>query len=534
MNERLYVEDLAGNPVDDPEGVLDGAVGLRSESQWPGGYSICTFRVRRRNLFAVWAIRESYTLLVQDGTTIVWQGRITAIRRSVQGVEEVATIEVVGPQVFLNERLIRAYWWYEIVPVRDLEWEAGRDTVEEQRTFVTNHDENVAEWLFGTGDVNRVDGDYHGVEFFMPKDFGYEQYVKSLDYDWKYRTNETAELITRNVDQAGNEDANQPGAQVNEATGSKSITFSLGDTKSFQWRIAAGATDTYDQNDYFHVIDAVVKAKYQAGHPQKGSEAYTQNELVIEVLLMINAKSRVLSNDTDRINGPEQEMSPYAVYDPVPARQVIDELLRYGDDQGRYYGLAVWSREDTSDDLPRVEVKRRDVSKADYFVRLDDDGVRQFSYELADNQLFNWVAVGYTDKRNILIYRTPTDNAGLKNQASIDAEYQREKLVGVGVADSAIADRMGVRYIDYHKDRQPKTGLAITDFIQDATNSPVPVNRIRAGDTVQVAELDEIFFIRHVSYDAETQTARLSFDQQQDGLAQMMATRRRQRALNRD
>lgn len=523
---RVYFKDLDNNPVWDPEHVAERTIIRSLESQAPGGYSVARFSATRFDVFEAWAVKESYTVIVMDGLTEIWEGRIEGIGLNRQGAHEDLAIEAVGKAVFLQERLIRARWYHQIPPnAKDgsgFRWPGGLETNVNQLDFVYNATENLVEILGGTRDVSRATNERFRLLYELPVGMGYSQFIKRVEYDWLVRTGEGFDLIIWSIDQAGAEDTvNRISVTPISGTG-YGVPFSLGDTTSFEFRIET-ANDLYDQKDIVNGYNWVIKTLYQTSHSAYGSEAYSQDELAEDVLLMVNAKSTVLSTDFDELGAPTQVIVPFVVERPTPARRAIEDILSFGDGSGNTFLAYVWGSQGTTDDKPKVVIEQWDTSSEDYIISLTDEELAGIRYKLNGSELVNWVMHSFLNKKDVLTYRTPDNNGSLKNDTSIADEYQREYYLSLSSnLVGADADELAIRYLDFHDERIPEGTFSIHGQIQDASGFFVPVSWLRAGDVMRIAQLDRNFKLRHVSYDPERNVATCSLDKRPDGISELL------------
>ena len=82
---------------------------------------------------------------------------------------------------------------------------------------------------------------------------------------------------------------------------------------------------------------------------------------------------------------------------------------------------------------------------------------------------------------------------------------------------------MGQRHLAYHKDPLEKASFSVQGYIRRKNGGAYPVSWIEAGSVVRVQDWDKVFFIRSVSYDAQTDTVTLTPDVPPDDIAEMAA-----------
>lgn len=512
--ERIFIYSTTGVLVLDPEKTIEYATSLTWSSQFPKGFAEMSCRVRRADVFADWVIKESYTILVKDGGTIVYDGRIQSLPRDIGGGDEFVTIKAVGWYVILENRHIRRRW-IDNAALTHIEWPDADLTSNEQNSFISNKRENFLEVLMGSGDIARDGTERYKEKYELPE----LNYVRRVTFNIKQRTGEVIVLALVNDGDAAVEFTENYGEPAG-ATEAEDVTFAGVSTESFTLLIGPATSDIFDQSDYMVVSDIVVYGKYHTLHPQFAAPAYKQGELVKDITLLLSGS---LSVDLDLIGEPNYVLSPYTVEKPTPAGEVMDEIASYGDSGLNTWGVAVWDRTGTSDNKPKVTFKARSITDYEYQIELNEEELAGLNYERVDGALFNYTVVESQSNKGITRYTTPNDDASFKDVTSIANEYQRDALVSIGKADATRIAYIGDRYIQYHKDRVTRGTITVIDTIRTKSGGRVPTNRVRAGERIKLINTGETFFIRHVSYDAETKTVRISPDEPQDNIPMLLA-----------
>lgn len=529
--ERIQAYDLSGQFVYDPERALDYATEITFSTMAPKGNGEASFKVKRSDIFADWLISESYGVIIYDGATIVYDGRIETMPKDISGADEYITVRCVGWAALFLERDLRKRW-VDIKGISHLRWPDGLENNVVQTTFVNTKRDNVLQVFLGTGDIERGQSTYREL-YELPSGT-----VRKVLMDYVIRSGEGFFFAVHNVSNPAGVVVFSPGGGplpglewyvVSTSTvvsGSADITFALGPTRTFEihWRIEN--PDLYDQNDYAHPSNLRVEANYETGH-STAIPTYSQGELVEDVVLLVNQKGAHISTDFSQLGDPGLILDPFAVEEPTYAGSVIEKIASYGDAALNTWLWYVWDRSDTSDGLPRFVFSARSVADYEYQAELSAAELAGLNYEKISEGLYNNSTVQYIDERDTERYRTALDNAALKDTASIAAEYQRDYYLKLGHADTTRADYLGSRFIEYHKDRVTRGTITLKGFVTQKDGSKVPANRVRAGQRIKLLNTNEIFFIRHTSYDAETQTVRISPDQPQDNIAMLFVQRER-------
>lgn len=533
MTEKVIVYDLSGNRIHDPEGAIDHATGISFETLWPKGYGTASFQVKRSDVFADWVIKESYGVIIYDGATIIYQGRIETMPRNLGGLDEYVTIQCVGWYVVLEERTIRKRW-IDIKGISFLRWPDGLATSEMQTAFLSSKREGtIIQVVVATGDIQRPRWYKYRELYELPAG-----YIRRLTFDYILRSGEGIILAVNNQDNYPNSGGFIPNNTVRDGwewyvtsaiaaqSGSAVITPALGNTGSVEFWVFLNSTNQYDQNDYAHWSNLRVEAQYEIGH-RTATPTYTQGQIVEDVILLVNQKGAQLSTDFTQLGDPGLILDPFSVEEWTYAGPVIEQIAAYGDAALTTWGLSVWDQEGTSDGKPRVVFEARSVADYEYVVELSNEELQALTYEKISSELYNSVDVQYVNERKETRYRDAADNAALADSASIAAEYRRDYFLKLGDGDATRADYIGQRFIQYHKDRLTRATISIQGFVTTKGGGKTPANRVRAGQRIKLVNTNEIFFIRQTSYDAETQTVRISPDLPVDNISMLFVQRER-------
>ncbi len=532
--ERIQAYDLTGAFVYDPERALDYATGITWDTMAPKGYGEASFKVKRSDIFADWLIAESYGVIIYDGATIVYDGRIESMPKDIQGSDEYITVRCVGWACLFMERDVRKRW-VDIKGISWLRWPDGLETSAVQTTFVNTKRDNILQLFMATGDLDRVAGDIYRELYELPAGT-----VRRISFNYVIRSGEFFWFAVHNVENptayilVSPSGGNLLGwewyteSAVAVASGTAVVTFQLGNTQSFEFQWYVNNNDTYDQNDYAHPSSLRVEANYEAGHRAILTPTYTQGQLVEDVVLLVNQKGAHISTDFAQLGDPGLILDPFAVEEPTYAQQVVEKIASYGDASLNTWLWYVWDRSDTSDSKPRFVFSARSVADYEYEIELSAVELAALNYEKISDGLYNNVTVQRIDERDTERYRTAADNAALKDVASIAAEYQRDYYLKLGAGDTTRADYLGQRFIQYHKARVTRGTITLKGWVTlKGGAGRIPTNLVRAGTRIKLLNTNEIFFIRHTSYDAETQTVRISPDQPVDNVAMLFVQRER-------
>jgi len=525
MTEYITIYDTSGNQVYDPEGAIEYATGISWETYWPKGFGTASFRVRRMDVFAGWVVKNSYGVIIWDDGTIVYQGRIESMPITQAGADEYVNVQCVGWWALFEERDLRKRW-IDIKGIDNLHWPQGLTTDITQTSFVNTKRDNIIQILLGTRDIYRVRYETYRERYETPTGT-----IRRVSFDWLIRSGENFFLeLINGQNPPGVDHPPTPGVEWYQVSQSaprsginQIVTIAYGATSFLEFRALIWNDDLYDNNDYAHISNLRVETNYEAGHRAIAAPTYTQGQLVEDVVLLVNQKGANISTDFTDLGDPGQVLDPYAVEEPTYAAKVIEAIAAYGDTALNTWGASVWDRTGTADGKPRFVFEAKSVSDWEYELNPGEYSLKGLTYEKTSDGLYNSVTVRYTDERGVLMYRTGTDNAALKDMASIDDEYQRDYYLKLDDAAVTVADYVGSRFIEYHKDRLTRATFQVVGEIRKKDGGMLPVSRVRAGQRVKFIKTGEIFFIHYTSYDAESRTINISPDMPVDNIQMYLA-----------
>ncbi len=506
FEERIYIYDLSNNYVNDPERSCEYATKLQYSSIWPKGYESCSFVVRR-DIAARWAVKSAYGIKIRDGHRIVYQGRLAGLNKAIQGTDEFITIRADGWYCILKDKTLRKRW-SDNAAVRRL-LPTAQNTILQNEFDLTKNDDYF-HWRCGYTDTSRTNGDQYLERYTMPTGTK----IATIKFDYAMRSGEGVLLIWYNDDQSGSEGSQGTSAGTIE-TGSHDDDFAAGDTESCTLKFRCTATDTFDQNDWIRVYNLWFYGKMDSF----GSPNWYADEIGQDVLELV--ASSEISSDYDGLDSPSLEIVPFITKndDFETADSILQRLAAFGDADDHTWGFSIWDDTGTSDSLPKAELKEWSVSDYEWMVSLSE--CSNFRDEEVVDEVKNWIVVKYTDDDNVVRYRSPDDDATLKDTDSIADYYERHYTLDAGNCDTTTATELGTRYLAYHKDPPHRMSFSITGWIRKKGGVVrVPCNHVRAGDRIKMVDWNdgETIFVRSARYDAESKVLSIERDLPPDSL----------------
>lgn len=513
FRERIYIYNLSGTWVNDPERSCEYADKLTFGSQWPKGYETASFVVKR-DIAAHWAVKSAYGVIIRDGLRIVFQGRLAGLNKAIQSGDEFITIRADGWYCILKDKTIRKRW-ADNAAIRRL-LIVSQVTAEQNEFDLTKNDDYI-HWRAGYTDTSRTNGEEYLERYSMPTGTK----IATIKFSYAMRSAETVTLVWYNDDQAGNEGTETSPGNGSVETGSHDDDFAAGDTESCTLKFQASATDLFDQNDWIRVYNLWFYGKMDSF----GAPNYYADEIGQDVLEIV--ASAEISSDYDDLDSPSLAIEPFITKNDnfETADSVLQRLAAFGDADDDTWGFSVWDAAGTSDNLPKAELKEWSIADYEWMVSLAD--VTGFRDEEVVDEVKNWIVIRYTDSDDVLRYVSPDDDATLKDTDSIADYYERHipSPLDAGNCDEATAIELGTRYLAYHKDPPHRMSFDVQGWIRQKNGPMVPCGWVRAGDRIKMIDWNdgETIFVRSAKYNAETVTLHIERDLPPDELEVSLA-----------
>lgn len=158
----------------------------------------------------------------------------------------------------------------------------------------------------------------------------------------------------------------------------------------------------------------------------------------------------------------------------------------------------------------------------DVSVRLDD---LNLSGDIQIRQKFdeirNYIIVRYSDDNGFAVTLTPTDDASLKDQTSINAYGQRDAVLDLGYCSATVAAQTGYRFLAARKDPQFEllSPVTVSGKIRTLSGEFAPVSQTTAGQRLRIENfLNDLtgqaqgatFLISSTNYDDTNETVTIT------------------------
>lgn len=514
---QIVIRDRSRNDVYDPEATTMYAGGIRFATNAPGGYADCSINLRRSDTFASWAIKDSYQVQIFNGLVQVYEGDIIDIDRKSDGS---VTLNCSGRQWVFGERELVKIW-------------ADDAAVSNMSSSLDNSDPPQEPFQVQTGDTY-IRANFAGIDTRDSTDA--EDYQYTAEYDTRglgiirriegtleSRCGEGVQCQIYNVDQSSLE-ATISRTSATQGSTSMNTTLSGGATEAVKFILGPSNDNAeYTQDDWMNIQSLTILCHYHASHPNYSSPSYTSKQLLIDILYESGLAGDTISEDFDDISDPGLTIKPFGGRETKTVASLIDDVVAFGDSSDQTYIWYIWGSAGTSDDLPIMDVSARDVGSYEYIIDSRHENVVSMDITYSGRRLKNYYRVKYigTDGRQYL--RTPDDDSALKNQTSIDADFQRDRTIDVRKSTASLASQIGQTQLAKFSTRRLKGKIEVDWEIKRADGSVVPACWVRAGERVYLPELDETIFIGSTDYDADTGRLTITPDEPPDTLESILA-----------
>lgn len=521
MSLQVRIRDKNRNPIYDPEKTTLYAANIRFATNAPGGFADCSFDLRRLDPFASWAINESYQVQLLDGQKLVYEGDIRNIDLSSDGS---VTIHCSGRQWLLGEIKLAKIWIDATVASQfsnPIENAAPVDIA-----FDVQHGDTYVRASFAGVNTRDLETPYDADDYTYSCVYDTRlpnSQIRRIEGTMEYRHEEGVRCRIYNLDQSAIESTISDG--YSPSGGSKSIntTFTHGNTRSVALIIGPSNDDAkYAYDDWMNIQSIVIKCHLHTSHPNYASPSYTSKELLLDILYEAGIVGNTISADFNGIDDPGLAISPFGGREAREVVKHIDNILAFGDSSGNTYFWYVWGSDESPDNLPVFSVAARDVSDYEYMIDSRDLGVK-IDVTPSGDRLKNYYSVRYEDDDGKDYYRTPVDDANLKNQDSIDANFRRDQVIDIGQGTSTLASQIGKTQLAKFKDRRQKGKIEVSWWIRRAGGALVPACWAKAGERAYLSERDEIIFIGSTEYDDESGKLTITPDEPPDTLEAILA-----------
>lgn len=466
---RLAVYDRSGAEIPDVRDILSTFAGLEYTTGYPGGRSLTAQFDLPSDLVLANFIESAYQLRILSGTKIVWQGEIMPLRYRYNPPG--LTVQAIGYWgSVLRRRTINKPWADTRISDDVWVWQTGTTGNGDVKTFLSRENKVLK---FVPKAEAFANNDYAAVRYTAPTG----QTVKKVSYTYELAEGAQAwEMSLYNVASAGTES----GSSVTTSSfGLKSLTLGTpSQAVEFRFTSQAAQTPTSDGTYYARFYDVVVYTE---------TSSINLGEIAADVA---GALSGVISADTDAIGATSNNFGSFITHGQETFASLLERAAGLGDSSGNPWAVGLLPSDQATDDLPKLFAEQQPVLTGyDLIVDINSLDAAPEVVEGAEN-LYNWIAVEYTDSDGRRKFVTPDDDSSLKDTTSIAAYGQREFVLGAGRLDVAEATDAGKRFLAFSKDLRYYIGgpLIVKDFVYGSGGERIPAAEVYAGQRLRVAD----------------------------------------------
>jgi hypothetical protein len=287
-------------------------------------------------------------------------------------------------------------------------------------------------------------------------------------------------------------------------------------------------SELYDQNDLVVVEDAVHYLKYEVGHPDKGNEAYTVKELLIDGLLVaLYGSGTIFDTDYSTIadtifGGLPVDEAALESSDSYQLRTLLNKLIALSSTTEYTYYINAFDNAG----VPKLTVRQRNSTPSDnpitdppnFNVSVNDENV---TFESSTSEtIINYVIVSYVDQFGVPRTMSPRSHPTLTNNDPIKYDY----YFNGGQITEAEALAIGEGIIANFANPRAGGSLRIKNQVRlGLTQVMVHVSRINHGDRIIVFDytdpsgvVNPIYEIVSVTFTNNTDEVLLTFDDKRD------------------
>jgi hypothetical protein len=474
-------------PVNDPLGELKRIENIRFSTGYPGGLYLKASMLVSRDITRDWLISGAQRLVIYNGLTPIFEGKIADLNRALQGSGEGVKISATGYWgALLGSRRLRRL--YADSRTSEAAWpdRTGADAVTETINIIRYDQENDKNQLriVPQSGVDWGASDRARLRYTAPT--GEE--IRRMDFDYDF--SEGAQVWTtklQDVDNASDEwtlgtSGTGTSQNIEPATGCTTIDFFLTSTNA--------QTVPADQTVYSELSNVTLYATMNHA-PGSGKNTVDLTEIAKD----IRAEFTDLSADEFEIDSNTLSLVPF-IADRFPtAADVLVEAASYGDSSQNRWAVGLYASELSTDDKPLLFVEQYPVlTDYDYAVRVDEPTLEP-PFDISEgyigsdeNNVWNWIVVQYRDEQGFRQYVTPDDDANLKDADSITDWGQRDYLLRIRHGDAAAATNFGRRFLAAHKDPvwHMTRPIKVKGSIRSKSGNLIPASEIRAGKRIRV------------------------------------------------
>jgi len=459
--------------IHDLPGGLAQPNGLAFQTIYPGGiYATASFYVAR-NVFNHWLVKGARRVVIRNGRAIVYEGYIANLQRSLEETAQGIMIRCIGAwgKIMMGWRW-RKRWADQRVSDDIWQWDTTATAAEKADIDRSNRlritPKNV---LWTSGQIALVTYAMPTGELVQKIAYDYNQAGANMKISFYDATN--GEQIIVSGGGSGTAQTYSPATAVN----------------SIQFRLTATGTHTpaSDGTVYGQISNIMIYSR--------DATPITVEKVAADIVTEVTD----MNSDTSFIDTPASALTiePFMADDYETVAEILDAAVASGDGANNRWacGLHHSERATTPDGKPVLLLEQYpDTDDYDYVVSVDEPNVvGGINISQDVDAIANWVVVSYVDENGWLLFRSPDDNASLKDQTSIDEYGIRAVTLHIGDGTGDLADSTGIRYLATYKDPQWRLigSLTLQSYIRKKSGDIEPASQVHAGKRIKVENFKE-------------------------------------------
>lgn len=276
-----------------------------------------------------------------------------------------------------------------------------------------------------------------------------------------------------------------------------------GGTATLEWSVAASGTGSADETITAQPsIWFVFRSKAAQTPPANGTVygkitnivVYTETGSInlTEVAKDIRAACSDVNATEAMIGSNTLSLVPFFTQGYTSLGDVLLQACSYGDASYNQWGVYLDASDNafSVDGKPVLVVEQKPaLTSADYSVNMTEL-VNPIDLNLSYADICNYVIVGYLDEIDNMtrLYLTPDDDSTLKDDTSISAYGEQQRVILIETTSATLAAQIGRRYLAQYKDPyyQASAPVVISGSIRLVNGGRVPVSHVRAGKRIMV------------------------------------------------
>lgn len=446
---------------------LEWAQDVMFSKVYPGGMCTgMTFYVPR-DVTAEWVVKLGMRIAAWNGLKMVWEGYVSNLTPTVTASGAGVSVTCEGAwSKYLQRRNTLKRWADTDISFQNM---VKQDDVTTEDFWEIEN--NFGHLEIFPKEVAFSSGDYLAIRYTMPTG----QTIKRITYDYEFaEETQQWEMLIWDVTGAG---AVTGSSVTATGTGSHDLTLAT-PRQAVEFRMYArgNQTATYAKKVYSEWDNLVIYGETGSINAQ-------------EITKDIRSYVSELSTDETQIGALTLSLVPFLAKGETYA-EVLTRAAGYGDASYNSWAVYVGMSDGVSDNLPRLVLEQVPALTAyDYAIRMDTPEVASdLSFTQSLDEVYNWIALHYTDASGFEVWRTPDDDANLTNAASVAAYGRRDIVLEVPTTSQTDATNYGLRYLAAHKDPQwiANGQISIMGSVRGMNGLSIPACEVQPGKRIKL------------------------------------------------